>query len=49
VKPNINSVGVHPQLSNKGHPVDVVLVGAGFTLAHSSNLQRKNIKKKLQE
>jgi len=29
VKPNINSVEVHPQLSNKGHPVDGVLVGAG--------------------
>ncbi len=25
VKPNINSVEIHPQLSNKGHPVD----GAG--------------------
>jgi len=29
VKPNINSVEVHPQLSNNGHPVDGVLVGAG--------------------
>jgi hypothetical protein len=29
VKPNISSVEVHPQLSNKGHPVDGVLVGAG--------------------
>ncbi len=29
VKPNINSVEVHPQLSNNGHPVDDVLVGAG--------------------
>jgi hypothetical protein len=29
VNPNINSVEVHPQLSNKGHPVDGVLVGAG--------------------
>jgi len=28
VKPNINSVEVHPQLSNNGHPVDGVLVGA---------------------
>jgi hypothetical protein len=28
-KPNINSVDVHPQLSNNGHPVDGVLVGAG--------------------
>jgi hypothetical protein len=29
VKPNINSVEVHPQLSNKGHAVDGALVGAG--------------------
>jgi hypothetical protein len=29
VKPNINSVEVHPQLSDIGHPVDDVLVGAG--------------------
>jgi hypothetical protein len=29
VKPNINSVEIHPQLSNKGHPVDGALVGAG--------------------
>jgi hypothetical protein len=29
VKSNINSVEVHPQLSNKGHPVDGALVGAG--------------------
>jgi hypothetical protein len=29
VKPNINSVELHPQLSNKGmHPVDGALVGA---------------------
>jgi hypothetical protein len=28
VKPNINSVEVHPQLSNNGHPVDGALVGA---------------------
>ncbi len=26
---NINSVEVHPQLSNNGHPVDGALVGAG--------------------
>jgi hypothetical protein len=32
VKPNINSVEVHPQLSNNRHPVDGVLVGAGSTL-----------------
>jgi hypothetical protein len=29
VKPNIKSVEVHPQLSNNGHPVNGVLVGAG--------------------
>ncbi len=29
VKPNINSVKVHPQLSNNGHPVDGALGGAG--------------------
>jgi hypothetical protein len=29
VKPNINSVEIHPQLSNKGHPVDGAVVGAG--------------------
>jgi hypothetical protein len=29
VKPDINSVEVHPQLSNNGHPVDGALVGAG--------------------
>jgi hypothetical protein len=36
VKLNINSVEVHPQLSNNGHPMDGVLVGAGgcwFTVA----------------
>ncbi len=29
MKPNINSVEVHPQLSNNSHPVDGALVGAG--------------------
>jgi len=29
VKPNINSVKVHPQLCNNRHPVDGVLVSAG--------------------
>jgi len=29
MKPHINSVEVHPQLSNDGHPVDDALVGAG--------------------
>ncbi len=30
MKPNINSVEVHPQLSNNRHPVDGALVGAGL-------------------
>jgi hypothetical protein len=30
MKPNINSVEVHPQLSPNGHPVDDVLVSAGL-------------------
>ncbi len=29
VKPHINLVEVHPQLSNNKHPMDGVLVGAG--------------------
>jgi len=29
VKPNINSIEIHPQLMNNGHPVDDDLVGAG--------------------
>jgi hypothetical protein len=29
VKPNINSVEIHSQLSNNGHPVDGALVDAG--------------------
>jgi hypothetical protein len=29
VKPNINSVEVHLQLSNNRHPVDGAVVGAG--------------------
>jgi hypothetical protein len=29
VKPNINAVQIHPQVSNNGHPVNGVLVGAG--------------------
>jgi hypothetical protein len=31
MKPNINSVEVHPQLSNNGHPVDGAQVGVGST------------------
>jgi hypothetical protein len=30
IKSNINSIEVHPQLSNKRHPVDGALVGAGL-------------------
>jgi hypothetical protein len=30
MKSNINSVEVHPQLSNNWHPVDDALVGAKF-------------------
>ncbi len=29
VKPNINAVEVHPQLSNNRHPLDGTLVGVG--------------------
>jgi hypothetical protein len=29
MKPNMNSVELHPQLSNDGHPVDGAPVGAG--------------------
>jgi hypothetical protein len=32
VKPNINSVEVHPQESNNGHPVDGALVGIGTSV-----------------
>jgi hypothetical protein len=34
VKPNRNSVEVHPQQSNKGHPVDGALLGAGSLWWH---------------
>ncbi len=39
MKPNINSVEVHPQSeSNNGHPVDDALLGAGPPpLKHSPN------------
>jgi hypothetical protein len=33
MKPNINSVEGHPQLSNNGHSVDGALVGTAFTMA----------------
>jgi hypothetical protein len=29
VKPNKNSIEIHPQLSNKMHPMDGELVGVG--------------------
>ncbi len=32
MKPEINSVEVHPQLSNKGHPVDGAQGGCWFTV-----------------
>jgi hypothetical protein len=32
VKPNINSVEIHPQLHNNVHPMDGALVGAGSSL-----------------
>jgi hypothetical protein len=34
VKPNINSVEVHPELSNNAHPVDGALMGAGSLWLH---------------
>jgi hypothetical protein len=37
LKPNMNSVEVHPQLSNNEHPVDDgVRVGAGSLWPHES-------------
>jgi hypothetical protein len=29
MKPNVNSVEIHPQLSNNGHPMDGVPMGVG--------------------
>jgi len=52
VKPNINSVEVHPELSNDRHPVDGGLVGAGalcgpstqgFLLCEESSSFRKEL------
>jgi hypothetical protein len=37
MKPNINSVELHPQLSINGHPVDGALVGAGSNV-HSQTV-----------
>jgi hypothetical protein len=39
MRPNINSVAVHPQLSNNGHPVDGALVGAGSLWLASCSCQ----------
>jgi hypothetical protein len=41
VKPIINSVEVHPQLSNNKHTVDDVLVGAGSLWPSLLNLGLK--------
>jgi hypothetical protein len=41
VKPDVNSIEVHPQLSHNRHPVDDVLVGAG-SLWMSSSRGRSN-------
>jgi hypothetical protein len=35
MKPNINSVEIHLQLSNNGHLVDGALVGAGSPLPYN--------------
>jgi hypothetical protein len=43
VKPNINSVEVHPQLRNNGHPVDGVLVGAGSLWPPNNKGKMKNL------
>ncbi len=36
LKPNMNSVEVHPQLTNNEHPVDGAWVGAGSLWPHES-------------
>jgi hypothetical protein len=41
VKPNINSVEVHPQLSNNRHPVDGALVGAGSLWPEKTTIKKK--------
>jgi hypothetical protein len=40
-KLNINSVEVHPQLSNNRHPMDGVLVGAGSLWPYLSPQKQK--------
>jgi len=50
VKPNINSVEVHSQLSNNGHPVDGALVHCGLShLASSSNLYLLQVSENLRK
>jgi hypothetical protein len=46
VKPNINSVEVHPQLSNNGHPVDGALVGAGSMWPFTKTMRDAKVQKK---
>jgi hypothetical protein len=43
VKPNINSIEVHPQLSNNEHPMDDVLVYVvSFIVAHHKPIKTLN-------
>jgi hypothetical protein len=42
VKPDVNSIEVHPQLSHNKHPVDDELVGAGSVWMSSSRGRRSN-------
>jgi hypothetical protein len=53
MKPNINSVEVHPQLSNNGHPLDGALVGASSLwpdqeISHIQVIEYQNPKLNLQ-
>jgi hypothetical protein len=43
MKPDMNSVEVHPQLSQNEHPVDGALVGCWFTLAHHTLMMRQEM------
>jgi hypothetical protein len=44
VKPNINSVEVHAQLSNNRHPVDGALVGAGLLSPSNSGSNHESLR-----
>jgi hypothetical protein len=44
VKPNINSVEVHPQLSNNRHPVDGALVAAGSVWPSNSGSNDESLR-----